>query len=217
MSGRRPEELDRLFRRVSNLGLIGENGCFIKDAGSDKWSEMADASKINDWKESVKPIMTYYLERTPGSQIEERRCSLIFHYNDADDQEAATRQASDCASHVNDACEEQRVHAVPLEGSIVVEPVDWTKSTAAKKVFETLQERLPADSPVDMMMVIGDGRDDEKVFRWANTLGDEGAVKNVLTVSNRSTEANATLTQGVSGKHSTKMPCRLDSLADLSR
>ncbi|KFA67307.1 hypothetical protein S40285_03637 [Stachybotrys chlorohalonatus IBT 40285] len=201
MSGRRPEELDRLFRRVSNLGLIGENGCFIKDAGSDKWSEMADASKINDWKESVKPIMTYYLERTPGSQIEERRCSLIFHYNDADDQEAAARQASDCASHVNDACEEQRVHAVPLEGSIVVEPIDWTKSTAAKKVFETLQERLPADDAVDMMMVIGDGRDDEKVFRWANTLGDEGAVKNVLTVSlgNRSTEANATLTQGVSG------------------
>ncbi|KAH7312573.1 family 20 glycosyltransferase [Stachybotrys elegans] len=205
MSGRRPEELDRLFRRVSNLGLIAENGCFIKHTGSDKWTEIADTLKIRDWKDSVRPIMTYYLERTPGAEIEERRCSLIFHYNNAEDQESASRQASDCASHVNDACEAQRVHAVTLDGYIVVEPIDWTKSTAAKKVFETLQETKAGDdvneTPVDMMMVIGDGRDDEKVFKWANALGDEGIVQKVVTVSlgNRSTEATATLTQGVSG------------------
>ncbi|KAI9158087.1 putative alpha,alpha-trehalose-phosphate synthase [Paramyrothecium foliicola] len=205
MSGRRPEELDRLFRRVSNLGLIAENGCFVKDCGKDEWTEMADTKQIRDWKESVKPIMTYYLERTPGAVIEERRCSLIFHYKSAEDYELASRQASDCSSHVNDACEEQRVHAVPMDGCIVVEPIDWTKTTAAQKIFGNIQEHLRADeshkSPVDFMMVIGDGREDEKVFKWANSLGDDGAIKDVVTVSlgNRSTEATATLTQGVSG------------------
>ncbi|KAJ9133288.1 Glycosyltransferase family 20 [Pleurostoma richardsiae] len=205
MSGRRPEELDRLFRRVPNLGLIAENGCFLKDCGSDAWTEMADPEKIRSWKESVKGIMTYYLERTPGAEIEERRCSLIFHYKSAEDYESAARQASDCASHINDACEEQRVHAIPLDGSIMVEPIDWTKETAAMKIFDDLREKMEPDdnhgSPVDFLMVVGDGREDEKVFRWANSLATGKTVKEVVTVSlgNRNTEATATMTQGVNG------------------
>jgi len=97
------------------------------------------------------------------------------------------------------------VHAIPLDGCIVVEPIDWTKTTAAQKIFENLQTSMGADaqhkSPVDFLMVVGDGREDEKVFKWANTLGEEGIVKEVVTVSlgNRNTEAGATLTQGVSG------------------
>ncbi len=75
---------------------------------------MADSAKIRTWKQSVKRhILTYYRERTPGAEIEERRCSLIFHYKSAEDYESALRQATDCASHINDACEEQRVHAIP--------------------------------------------------------------------------------------------------------
>ncbi|ROW00045.1 hypothetical protein VPNG_08325 [Cytospora leucostoma] len=205
MSGRRPEELDRLFRRVPNLGLIAENGCFLKDCGSDAWIEMSDPEHTRAWKESVKGILTYYLERTPGAEIEERRCSLIFHYKNAENWDHAVSQASDCASHINDACEEQRVHAISTDGTIIVEPVDWTKSTASEKVFEDLKSHIPADEThprsVDFLMVVGDGRDDEKVFRWANNLGEEKLVKDVVTVSlgHRNTEASATMTQGVTG------------------
>ncbi|KAK3989921.1 glycosyltransferase family 20-domain-containing protein [Cladorrhinum sp. PSN332] len=204
MSGRRPEELDRMFRRVPNLGLIAENGCFLKDCGSTTWTEMADPEQIRTWKESVGGILNYYLERTPGAQIEDRRCSLIFHYKSAEDYEAATRQAIDCASHINDACEDQRVHAIPMEGCVLVEPIDWTKSTAAQKIFSDLRDHMEPNeqhkSPVDFLMVVGDGREDEKVFKWANTLGEEQVVKEVVTVSlgTRNTEATATLTQGVS-------------------
>ncbi|KAK3329908.1 glycosyltransferase family 20 protein [Apodospora peruviana] len=205
MSGRQPEELDRLFRRVPNLGLIAENGCFLKDCGSAEWTEMADSEQIRSWKQSVKNILQYYIERTPGAEIENRRCSLIFHYKSAEDYEAAARQASDCASHINDACEQQRVHAIPLDGCVLVEPIDWTKSTAAEKIFGDLKARMAPDaqhaSPVDFLMVVGDGREDEKVFKWANALGEDKTVKEVVTVSlgNRNTEATATLTQGVSG------------------
>ena len=211
MSGRRPEELDRVFRRVPNLGIIAENGCFLKDYGSDTWVEMGDTEQITGWKRAVRPILTYFLERTPGAEIEERRCSLIFHYKSAEDYESASRHASECASHVNDACETARVHAVPLDGSIVVEPIDWTKSTAAQKVFGKLQQLAEGGvrdgaSAVEFLMVVGDGREDEKVFRWANGLGDSRQVRDVVTVSlgSRSTEATATLTQGVSGKSSTQ-------------
>lgn len=205
MSGRRPEELDNLFKRVSNLGLIAENGCFLKDCGSDTWTEMADPVHTRKWKNSVQGIMSYYLERTPGAEIEERRCSLIFHYKSAEDYETASRQAADCAAHINDACDNQRIHAIPLDGCIVVEPIDWTKTIAAEKIFDGLKGHMGPDeshlSSVDFLMVVGDGREDEKVFKWANQLGESDTVKEVVTVSlgNRNTEAGATLTQGVSG------------------
>ncbi|KAL2757311.1 glycosyltransferase family 20 protein [Sodiomyces alcalophilus JCM 7366] len=208
MSGRRPEELDRVFRRAPNLGLIAENGCFVKQCGQMAWSEMADGEHIRSWKESVKGIMTYYLERMPGAVLEERRCSLIFHYKGAEDQETAQRLASDCASHVNDACEAQRVHAIPMDGFILVESIDWTKSTAANHIFEDLRADANTGSdghhkdPIDFLMVVGDGREDEKVFKWANGLGEEGAVEDVVTVSvgkRGNTEATSTMTQGVSG------------------
>ncbi|RCI14628.1 hypothetical protein L249_6975 [Ophiocordyceps polyrhachis-furcata BCC 54312] len=214
MSGRQPEELDIVFRQVPGLGLIAENGCFIRGGADAAWVELSDSGRIQDWKRAVKPIMRYYLERTPGAAMEERHCSLLFHYGGADDHEAASRQASDCANHINDACEAQHVHAVVVgRESIVVEPVDHDKSTAAQHVLDGLVHG-GGGVDVDFLMVAGDGREDEKVFRWANQLQERGAVRDVVTVSlgNRcSTEAGATLTQGVSGLLS-----RLRQLASLS-
>jgi trehalose 6-phosphate synthase complex regulatory subunit len=205
MSGRGPGEVDQLFRLVPNVGLIAENGCFIKDVDSNDWTELADRESTKSWKESVKNILQYYLERTPGAEIEERQFSLIFHYKHAEDFANAERQASDWVSHVNESCEGQRVHAIQLENSVVVESIDYTKETAAEKVYKRLITSGPyADKagPIDFLMVVGDGREDEKVFKWANSVGAEKAVKQVVTVSlgQRSTEATATLTQGISGE-----------------
>jgi trehalose 6-phosphate synthase complex regulatory subunit len=56
-------------------------------------------------------------------------------------------------------------------------------------------------APVDFLMVAGDGREDEVIFRWANDLGKSDYVNHVTTVSlgSRNTEAMYTLTQGVTG------------------
>ncbi|TVY51447.1 putative alpha,alpha-trehalose-phosphate synthase [UDP-forming] [Lachnellula cervina] len=205
MSGRQPEELDRLFKRVPGLGLIAENGCFLKEYGSSKWIEMADPEKMHAWQDSVEGIMQYYQERTPGSSVESRHCSLTFNYKNCEDQESASRQAGDCASHINDACEEQRVKAIPVEDAVIVAPIDWSKGTAATTIFEGLQKEMTSDPshnpPIDFLMVVGDGRDDEVIFRWANELKENKTIKNVTTVSvgSRNTEAGFTLTQGVTG------------------
>ncbi|KAI5866525.1 glycosyltransferase family 20 protein [Durotheca rogersii] len=203
MSGRRPEELDRLFRVVPNLGLIAENGCFIKLHGRGIWTEIADHDQVASWKESVQGILQYYLERTPGSEIEDRNCSLIFHYKNADDFANAERQASDWTGHINESCEEQRVHAFQLDNCVVVESIDWTKETAAAQAYDATSKEVQQTrgGAVDFLMVIGDGREDEKVYRWANNLRSNGEVKEVVTVSlgSRNTEATSTLTQGVSG------------------
>jgi trehalose 6-phosphate synthase/phosphatase len=206
MSGRSPDELDSMLKRVPNLGLIAENGAYLKEFGSTQWTALADAEQMNTWKESVSDILNYFRERTPGSWVEERHCSLIFHYKNADDLEAATRLAGDCASHINDACEDQHVRAVPTEGAVIVESTDWTKGTAAQAIADRMKARMEPDAqhklPVDFLLVFGDGREDEVVFKWANELGENDQVRRVTTVSlgSRNTDATKTIAQGVTGK-----------------
>jgi trehalose-6-phosphatase len=72
-------------------------------------------------------------------------------------------------------------------------------------------------SPIDFLMVVGDGREDEVIFRWANELSRDNIVAKVTTVSlgSRNTEAGYTLTQGVTGRsiHRTSIPNNIaDSL-----
>ena len=78
--------------------------------------------------------------------------------------------------------------------------MDWSKGTAASQVLERLKQKkgwMP-----DFLMVAGDDREDEPIFRWANALGKDKVIESVTTVSvgSRNTEAISTLMQGVTGK-----------------
>ncbi|KAK4964392.1 hypothetical protein LTR28_003771, partial [Elasticomyces elasticus] len=109
----------------------------------------------------------------------------------------------------------QRVHAVPVDKAVLIESTNWSKGTAATHIFDKLREELfHADEErvdggaggdgaavTDFLMVAGDDREDEVIFRWANALAANGRVKDVFTVSmgKRNSEACATLTQGTTG------------------
>ncbi|KAJ5975292.1 hypothetical protein N7481_008999 [Penicillium waksmanii] len=204
MSSRMPEEMERLFRQVNHLGLIAENGCFVRKPDSDEWSNLADKHSIQKWKTAVSPILAYFKVRSEGSWVEERHCSLVFHHGSAEDRLSAGRLAAECADHINDACAGHGVHAIPVEGALIVETSSTNKSSAAAKVWKWSLEDSKQNEEVskpDFLLIIGDNREDEPVFRWANKLEDAKAVDYAMTVTlgSRSTEARATLTQGVTG------------------
>ena len=80
ISGRAQETLDKWFGSLG-LGLIAEHGVWIKEGESD-WC-MMEALR-NDWKDEVRPILEFYVDRTPGSFIEEKGFSLVWHYRKSD-------------------------------------------------------------------------------------------------------------------------------------
>lgn len=206
MSGRTPRELESIFRNVPSLGLIAENGCFMREYGSGgkgEWLTFVHQDTVEVWKSDVRGILQYYQERMEGSAIEERHCSLIFRYDKAGDQEAAQRQAGECVDHINDACSKQGIRAVPIPKAVLVESIQYSKGSAATHIFEHMRSKNIAKigAKPDFLMVAGDDREDEVVFRWANGLGKSGVVRDVCTVSvgKRNTEAQSTLTQGTTG------------------
>jgi trehalose 6-phosphate synthase/phosphatase len=198
MSGRTVRETELIFNRVKSVGLIAENGCFMREPNSNEWIQFPDETKTVKWKESVKPILQYYLERVENSWVEERHCSLVFHYNKANSKDdSSTRHAGDCANHINDACEQQRVKAIPTKDSVIIEPIDFDKASASQHVFN----KYPETARPDFLFVAGNDRSDEGVFRWAKQLKEEWVVPNVqtVTVGDRNSIAMSTLPNGTTG------------------
>ena len=196
MSGRMADELELAFNRLPNLGLIAENGCFLREPGAEEWTQFPDDEKTQSWKSAIKDILQYYVERVEGSWVEERQCSLIFHYQSETD--SASRQAGECANQINDASQSQRVRAVPTKDSVIIEPADHDKATAAQHVFGKYTE---ADRP-EFLFVAGNDRDDEIIFKWAEELKENRIIRIVhsVTVGERNSLASSTLPTGTTGK-----------------
>ena len=86
ISGRDRHTLDKWFSNI-NVHLVAEHGVWTKENG--KWVMIEPLS--NQWKEQVKPILELFVDRTPGTFIEEKEFSLAWHYRMADPDLAAKR------------------------------------------------------------------------------------------------------------------------------
>jgi trehalose 6-phosphate synthase complex regulatory subunit len=213
MSSRMPEELENLFRMVPGLGLIAENGSFLNEAGTDDWIELADLEHVKSWKPAVKNLLKYYVERMEGSKVEERHSALIFNYAECSDKAAMSKQAGECANHINDACHSQNISAIPIENGLCIAALDVNKGTATALISDNLEYHATEKgvSMPEFLLVVGDSREDEYVFNWAQQLEKKEAIRDVCTVTlgTRNTGASATLTQGVTGKSCPSLTMRL--------
>ncbi len=87
ISGRDKDTLDKWFGQ-SRLGLIAEHGVWVKEKGG-SWRTIEPLR--GDWKEKMRPILEWYEDRTPGSFMEEKDFSLVWHYRKADPRLALQR------------------------------------------------------------------------------------------------------------------------------
>ena len=76
ISGRKHETLEQWFEG-RDLDLIAEHGAWRKEIGAD-WVQKADLS--HSWKDEVHLLMDAFCDRTPGSFVEEKSYSLVWHY-----------------------------------------------------------------------------------------------------------------------------------------
>jgi trehalose 6-phosphate synthase/phosphatase len=80
ISGRDKQTLSRWFENV-NVTLVAEHGAWVKRKNN-KWQ--AAEHLRSDWKDTIRPILQLYTDRTPGSLIEEKDFSLVWHFRRTD-------------------------------------------------------------------------------------------------------------------------------------
>ncbi|MFC1761602.1 bifunctional alpha,alpha-trehalose-phosphate synthase (UDP-forming)/trehalose-phosphatase [Planctomycetota bacterium] len=75
ISGRDKQTLTRWLGQLP-VNLVAEHGAFFRHHGGD-W--VAKDQLSSDWKQTIRPIMERFVDRTPGSFVEEKSYSLVWH------------------------------------------------------------------------------------------------------------------------------------------
>jgi len=151
ISGRDKETLS-YWLGDTNSSLIAEHGAWIK--AKDKEWEVIEPLR-NDWKDTIRPILELYADRTPGSSVEEKDFSLVWHYRKADSELASLRiqELRDAVLNLT-----ENLDIGVFEGSKILEVknIGISKGHAA--------ERWMAKDKWDFIFVAGDDYTDEDMF-----------------------------------------------------
>jgi trehalose 6-phosphate synthase/phosphatase len=84
ISGRSQEDLGAFFGDYP-FRLIAEHGASLRPPGEQEW-ERLDRNINYAWKEELLAILRLYEQATPGSTIEEKRSSIVWHYRRAEEE-----------------------------------------------------------------------------------------------------------------------------------
>ncbi|HEX15863.1 MAG: bifunctional alpha,alpha-trehalose-phosphate synthase (UDP-forming)/trehalose-phosphatase [Deltaproteobacteria bacterium] len=158
ISGRDRGTLERWFGSLP-VSLVAEHGAWIKEG------EWQAALPLEDsWKEEIRPILEFYTDRTPGSFIEEKDFSLVWHYRRADPElaEIRARELKDELLTLT-----ANLNLGVLEGSKVLEVKD-TSINKGRAALRWLEESW------DFIFAVGDDWTDEDIFavlpQWAYSI-----------------------------------------------
>jgi trehalose 6-phosphate synthase/phosphatase len=151
-SGRDKLTLERWFGGLP-IGLLAEHGAWLKSRGED-WRVLKPMTP--GWKEGILPILGTYVDRVPGSLLEQKDFSVAWHYRQCDPELGAQR-AKELIDDVTQFAANLDIQV--LEGKKVVE----VRGSATNK--GTAAAQLAGELDADMILAIGDDQTDEDMFR----------------------------------------------------
>jgi len=135
-----------------NYKLITEHGAWFKDR--EKEWVMLEAL-TNSWFGAILPILENYMDRTPGSLIEEKAYSLAWHYRNVDP-DLGKRRASQLISTLGDLIINHNLEILEGDKVIEVKVSGVNKGRSANKML--------LGKKYDFIFAIGDDLTDEHMF-----------------------------------------------------
>ncbi len=159
ISGRDRKTLQRWLGKI-NINIVSEHGALVKDKGKfswlvgRRWRKLADLEK--GWKRSVKSIMDRYVSSVPGSEIEVKEFSIVWHFRAAE-QSVAVSRAKELLEDLKLIAKSKNLSIIEGNKMIEVRNAGIDKGLSATYLVEK-------EKP-DMVIAIGDDKTDEDMFK----------------------------------------------------
>jgi len=152
ISGRKKQTLQEWLGHL-NISMVAEHGVWLKYKNTD-WEmiEPLDAT----WKMEISPILELYVDRTPGSFIEEKEYSLVWHYRKTDPGQGEIR-VRELVNHL--VYMTSNLNLQILEGNKVVE----IKNSGVNKGHAA--SRWINREKWEFILAMGDDWTDEDIFK----------------------------------------------------
>ncbi len=152
ISGRDRYTLEKWFSNIP-INLICEHGVWLRKYGED-WQTLTNVN--NDWMPVIRPVLERFVDRTPGSFIEEKNYSLVWHYRKAEPEQSVIR-ANELKDELLNLVGNLNLEI--MEGSKVIE----VKSGGINKGIAANQ--FIHNGHFDYLMAMGDDWTDEYMFK----------------------------------------------------
>jgi trehalose 6-phosphate synthase/phosphatase len=152
ISGRKHENLGEWFSK-SNIDIIAEHGAWLKHNHS-PWRKLPGLS--SQWKSDILPVLETYVDRTPGTFIEEKSYSLVWHYRKAQKGLGELR-AGELMNTLKYIVNDKGLQLLPGDKVVEVKNMEINKGKAALTLID--------NENYDFIMALGDDFTDEDVFK----------------------------------------------------
>jgi len=154
ISGRKREDMQHWFSRYK-FTLIAEHGFYHKSFHASQW-KMIDPKADLSWKKQIINIFEHFTGSTPGSSVEEKTSSVVWHYRRSDPEFGAWK-ANQLVGELY-----EMLSNLPVEihhGKKIVE-ISSTQINKGLAVEHFLQQQH-----YDAVLCAGDDETDESMFR----------------------------------------------------
>ena len=152
ISGRKHENLEEWFGD-RNIDLVAEHGAWFKKPGT-SWHKIPGLT--SHWKNDIMPILETYVDRTPGTFIEEKSFSLVWHYRKAQKGLGELR-AGELLNNLKYLANDKGLQLLPGDKVVEVKNIEINKGKAALTLID--------GNDYDFIMAFGDDYTDEDVFK----------------------------------------------------
>jgi len=150
LSGRPRAALESWFGDLpATLGA--EHGAWVREKG--KWAMRYDIDE--SWKQPILPVLESTTRLTPGSALEQKQFSLVWHYRNVDTALAHDHKNT-LRSTLGRLTANSEIGVYEGHKIIEIKPKTIRKSVVASQKF--------AEAPYDFVMAAGDDYNDEDMF-----------------------------------------------------
>ncbi|MGI8437000.1 MAG: bifunctional alpha,alpha-trehalose-phosphate synthase (UDP-forming)/trehalose-phosphatase [Chthoniobacterales bacterium] len=156
ISGRKSDMLEAWFGGL-RFNLVAEHGAAIRRQGQREWTQMVRGLNLN-WKNDLRKVLEHYEQSTPGSHVEEKNTSLVWHYRKTDPEFGAWK-ANQLVHELGVLMANQQVSV--RHGRKIVE------ATAAQISKGAAIRLLLDDKKYAAILCAGDDSTDESMFEIA--------------------------------------------------
>ncbi|CCH61894.1 hypothetical protein TBLA_0F03570 [Henningerozyma blattae CBS 6284] len=184
ISGRDQKFLNKWWgSKFKQLGLSAEHGCFIRDVNSDDWINLTEQTDMS-WQKKVIFTMEEFVDKTPGSFIEKKKCAIVWHYRRSVP-ELGEFNAESLKNNLLQFADDYNLEVMEGKANIEVRPRIFNKGEIVKKLIwhkhsgeqdfanNEINKSLPKDSMPDFVLCLGDDATDEDMFRQMNSIEEE--------------------------------------------
>ncbi len=163
ISGRERQQMREKFGHIPNLWLAAENGYYYAWNVPTQPLEFAKLTEVKDWgwKATVLDIIKSYKERTDGSFVVEKDCSVRWFFRDVDT-DFGIKESNELVAHLHTILEFVPLDIIHGKDYVEVRPKGVDKGAFAKQLLQNIERKK---GEIDFIFCMGDSQTDEDMFR----------------------------------------------------